>query len=232
MDSGDREAVTSDAAALRGKLEQSEHHLVEVSRKMTKAHKRQENLLAQFEAEIELLSDKVEQLEDECCEAEGARLKAESASAESEGRARSLMAELERYERRAAIQPAGVQELADQLEMANSVKEMMVNDMALRTDELAQLKVEHALVQAEKEETHLRMRKSEERVRVISLHMTKLEVQMAEWEQNHAELEEDKAKAFQEAMQSQETIIHQLEGKLADAIAQTPTKSSAKRWFA
>ena len=41
---------------------------------MTKAHKRQENLIAQYETEIDLLTDKVDQLEDECCEAEQARL--------------------------------------------------------------------------------------------------------------------------------------------------------------
>lgn len=44
---------------LQGKLAESEKHRVEVSRKMARTHKRQENMLAQFEAEVELLSEKV-----------------------------------------------------------------------------------------------------------------------------------------------------------------------------
>ena len=229
-DSEDKLALNQDE--LRGKLEQSEQHMSEVSRKMTKAHKRQENLLAQFEAEIDLLSDKVDQLEDECCEAEQARLAAEAQVATAEGQTRSLEAEIARHERRAAIQPVGTQELADQLEMANAVKDMLVNEMALRTDELACLKVEYAQVLEEKDECALRLRKSEEKSRRLRLHMTKLEVQLAEWGDTRAEEEEEVASAFRASMQGQEGRIRELEMRLAESQAKlAEAQSGKKRWF-
>ena len=213
------------ASELQGKLSASEAQLAEVSRKMTKAHKKQENLLTQFEAEIELLSDKVDQLEDECCEAEQARLIAESAQAEAEGKQREASAELERQSVRAAIQPAGTQELADQLEMANEVKQMLVSEMALFTDELATLKVQHAQTQVEKDEAVLRVRTGEEKSRRLRLHLTRLEVQIAEWNAVRAEEEEEKSQAFKAAMQAQEERILELERIVAEA-----APGGRKRW--
>ena len=212
---------------LQGKLAESENHLNQVSRKMTKAHKRQENLLAQFEAEIDLLSEKVDELEDECCKAEQARLHAESAHAEAEGQVRSVRSELERYERREAIQPAGMQELADQLEMANTVKEMLVNEMAIHTDELATLKVEYAQVEADREEGVLRLRKSDEKSRRLRLRMTSLEVHMEELNNSRADDDEEKAMVFKEVMQRQETRIRELEAQLAE---KQEGSGRIKRW--
>ena len=223
-DAEDRLVVQRD---LQGKLAESENHLVQVSRKMTKAHKRQENLLAQFEAEIDLLSEKVDELEDECCKAEQARLHAESAHAEAEGQVRSVRSELERYERREAIQPAGMQELADQLEMANTVKEMLVNEMAIHTDELATLKVEYAQVQADREEGVLRLRKSEEKSRRLRLRMTSLEVHMEDLNNSRADDDEEKAMVFKEVMQRQETRIRELEAQLAE---KQEGSGRIKRW--
>ena len=226
-DSDDRLAVVGSEAELQGKLSQSEAHLTEVSRKMTKAHKKQENLLAQFEAEIELLSDKVDQLEDECCEAEQARLGAESVQGDAERRCREVELELERHTRRAAIQPVGTQELADQLEMANEVKQTLVSEMALFTDELATLKVEYAQVQEDKDEAHLRVRKGEEKSRRLRLHLTRLEVQIADWNNARADEDEEKTLAFKAAMQAQEERIRELERMVAEAV---PPGGKAKRW--
>ena len=219
-DAEDKLAVEQD---LQGKLEQSENHLVEVSRKMTKAHKRQENLLGQYEAEMELLSEKVDQLEDECCEAEQARLAAEHSLSESEATAKRLKAEIDRQERRAAIQPAGAQELSDQLEMANTVKELLVSEMAVRTDELAVLKVEYAQVQAEREEGVLKLKKSDDKCRRLRLHMTRLEVQLADYDNSRADEEEEKAVVFRDLMQAQETKIRELEARI-EAGGGTPRK--------
>ena len=223
---GDDALAVGSREDLQGKLSKSEAHLAEVSRKMTKAHKKQENLLAQFEAEIDLLSDKVDQLEDECCEAEQARLAAESAQAEAEGQQRQAGAELERQLRRSAIQPAGTQELADQLEMANEVKQTLVSEMAVFTDELATLKVQHAQVQVEKDEACLRVRVGEEKSRRLRLHLTRLEVQISEWSAVRAEEEEEKTLAFAAAMKAQEERIRELERM----VAETVPPGGRKRW--
>ena len=219
------------AADLQDKLAASEKQRQDVARKMTKAHKRQENLLAQLEAEIEMLSDRVDLLEDECCEAE-AGLK------EAEERNRTLKVELGRYTAREAIQPVGLHELEDQLEMANEVQKDLTRDIMLRTEELAKLKVEHAVVQEEKEEVVGRLRRSEDKARRLAVKMTKLEVQLADADNVHAEEEEAKAEAFKMALERQEQHIRELEAQLAEAkqaagAAFSGKKSAggAKRWF-
>ena len=73
--------------------------------------------------------------------------------------------ELDRQEKRELIQPIGMQNMIDQLDMANHVKEALCHELALRTDELAEAKLEYAQVQAEREEGILRLRKSEEKSR-------------------------------------------------------------------
>ena len=217
-DSDDKLALgTSRDKVLEGKLAESEKHRIEVARKMTKAHKRQENLLAQFEAEIELLSEKVDQLEEECCEAEQAKLQVEKELTTSEEKAASLQAEMARHARREFIQPAGMQELLDTIEMDREVKETLCNDIAFRTEELAVLKVEHALVLNEKEEGRLRCRRSEEKARMLALRMTKLEVELAASANTHAEEEEEKAMVFKAALDAQEGRIRELEAQLAES---------------
>lgn len=222
-DSEDALALTR-SRDLEGRLAESEKHQAEVSRKMQKAHKRQENLLAQFETEIEMLSDKVDQLEDECCEVEQARIKAESMLSEEEQRSKQLRLEVDRHVAREVIQPAGTQELLDQLEMANDVKVTLINDIALRTEELAALKVEYAIAQAEKEELAQRLRRSDQKGRMLGLRMTKLEVQLADIDNAHALQEEEKAFVFKSALESQEARIRELE-----ALHVADTKRG-KRW--
>ena len=99
--------------------------------------------------------------------------------------------------------------------MANSVKEALVQEMAVRTDELATLKVEHAMVQAEKEEGVLRSRKQDEKSRRLRQHMTWLEVQLAEASNAHADADEEKTMAFKGLLESQEERIRELEVLLA-----------------
>lgn len=221
-DSEDSLAVAAGVSSrrdLEGKLAQSEKHRAEVARKMTKAHKRQENLLSQFEAEIELLSDKVEMLEEECCEAEQAKLLLEKELTVSEERVLSLRQELDRRARREIIQPAGMQELLDQIEMDKLVKEEMCGAMAEHNEELATLRVERAQMLTEKEEGRLRLRRSEERCRMLAVRMTKLEVDLATAENSHADEEEEKAKVFKAALDAQESRICELEKALSDAKA-------------
>ena len=122
---------------------------------------------------------------------------------------------------REVIQPAGTQELFDQLEMANVVRAELCNDIAMRTDELAILKVEHAQLQEEREDTAQRLRRSEQKSRLLALRMTKLEVKLADAQSTHAADDEEKALVFKEAMEAMEATsskrICGLEAQLAEA---------------
>ena len=71
---GGSSADEDDHLAVREQLAQTVEHASAVNRKMTKAHKTQQNVITQLESEIELLSEKVDQLEDECCSSEESRL--------------------------------------------------------------------------------------------------------------------------------------------------------------
>lgn len=228
-DSEDKIALSS-RIDLEGKLAESEKHRAEVARKMTKAHKRQENLLAQCEAEIEMLSDKVEQLEEECCEAEQARLQAEKDLTTSEEKVGAMKVELERRARRDVIQPAGTQELLDQIEMDKLVKQEMCDAMAVTNEELASLRVERAQILTEKEENKLKLRRSEERCRALAVRMTKLEVELAGAESANADAEEEKAKVFKSLLEGQEARIRELERELAEAKKASSAGGQRKKW--
>jgi chromosome segregation ATPase len=184
---------------------------------MTKAHKHQQNLLTQFEAEIEMLSDKVDALEDECGESEQARLKLEGQLSEVTGQRNELQKELDRKSARLVIQPEGHQELLDQLEMANEVKEALCNDIAMRTEELAAAKLQYAQVVAEKEEQSHRLRRAENKSKLLSLRMTKLEVALADAQNVAADDEEEKALVFKQLLVEQESRIRELEASLAES---------------
>jgi len=184
-DSDDALALQQD---LEGQLEQSREHARVVSRKMTKAHKQQQNLLDQFQAEIELLADKVDQLEDECCQTEQDKLRVEEELRETEESCLEMRRELDRQAARQYIQPVGMQELLDQLEMANQVKDTLCNEIAVRNEELATAKLEHVQVQADLEEMSHRLRRAEEKrqrylmmSRLFTLQSPSTSVQIADW---------------------------------------------------
>lgn len=59
---------------------------------------------------------------------------------------RELRREADRQAARAYIQPVGMQDLLDQLEVANDVKDALCQDIALRNEQLAAAKLECAQV--------------------------------------------------------------------------------------
>ena len=59
--------------------------------------------------------------------------------------------------------------------------------------------------------------------------MTRLEVQLADWDNAHAEAEEEKATAFKLALQAQQERILELETKLADTTGGSASSSKGKR---
>lgn len=131
--------------------------------------------------------------------------------------------------RRAHIQPAGVQDLKDQLEIANEVRATLCADIARLTEELVQAKLMSAQEQSDREVMEHKLLRAEERCRSVALRMTKLEVrlcaranalcavissvelahpltwqvQLSEYQNSAAENDELKANAFMEAMQYQ-----------------------------
>ena len=180
----------------------------------------------------------VEQLEDECCAAEHAKLAVEKDLAEErcgtpplalpwphrceERRLpsspclrrlvhQSATRELERLAARAHIQPAGLQELQDQLEVAGDVREALCNDVAKTTEELVEAKLQLALAQTERDELVQRLRKGTQKQQKLALRITELEVQLANAQNAHADQEEELAQVFRDAMQRQEERIRELE---------------------
>jgi len=141
-----------------------------------------------------------------------------------EDKCREMRRELDRQAKRQIIQPVGMQELLDQIEMANEVKDTLCHDIALRTEELATAKLEYAQVQAEKEELGGRLHRAEEKRQRYAVQMTKLEVQLADSQNSHAEMEEEKANVFKAVMGEQEARIRELEAQLTDV-----KKSTSKR---
>ena len=146
----------------------------------------------------------------------------------------------ERAARREQIQPAGLQELQDQLEMADEVRATLCADIAKRTEELVQVratpptlpaggacaptcavrpqvKLERAQESVLLEETVHKLRHQTAKNRQLALRMTELEVQLAERENTSAETEEGIAGAFREVMQMQEKKIIDLEERLRES---------------
>jgi len=221
-DSGDKLASAQD---LQGKLDRSEAHRQEVARKLGKARKNQQNLLTQYEAEIAHLAEKVEMLEDEVGDVMQEKLDLQSELQADRERLSAAQRELERQARRAHIQPAGVQDLRDQLEIANDVRATLCADIAKLTEELVMAKLIAAQEQSEREVIEHKLLRAEEKGRNIALRMTKMEVQLVEYQDQNAENDELKANAFMEAMRLQEKKIQELEEELKEARA-----SKGWRW--
>jgi len=200
-------------------LDRSEQHREEVARKLGKARKHQQSLLTQYETEIELLNHRLEQMEDEIGDEMQERLNMETACAEAHRELEEAKQELSelraRHARRTAIQPEGMQELQDQLEMAEEVRTTLCADLASLTEELVQAKLARAEEQEEKEMMEHRLRRGAEKQRNLALKMTELEVKVAELTSNGAEHDEHIAEAFKEVMQNQEQQIRELKEKLA-----------------
>ena len=141
-----------------------------------------------------------------------------------------MKVELERRARRDVIQPAGTQELLDQIEMDKLVKQEMCDAMAVTNEELASLRVERAQILTEKEENKLKLRRSEERCRALAVRMTKLEVELAGAESANADAEEEKAKVFKSLLEGQEARIRELERELAEAKKASSAGGQRKKW--
>jgi len=214
---GGSSADEDDHLAVREQLAQTVEHASAVNRKMTKAHKTQQNVITQLESEIELLSEKVDQLEDECCGSEESRLCLEGALAEAQQRQRDMQVELHRQAKRQFIQPIGMQDLLDQLEVANDVKQQLCSDIAQFTEELAQAKLYCAQVREEADENAMRVRRADQKSRLLSLRMSKLEVELANAQNVAAEDEEQKAMVFKSVMDEQEARIRELQLQLDNA---------------
>ena len=182
---------------------------------------------------MQLLAEKVEQLEDECCATEEEKLKLETSLEEEQARLKAAKAEVERQTARAHIQPVGIQELEDQLEVAADVRETLCSDIARLTEELVQSKLEHAQDQAGVEDANQKLRRSDARLRATAIKMTRLEVQLADSANSHAEQEEELAKVFREAMLQQEGRIRELEAAAASGAPPEKEKSRGgpKKWF-
>jgi len=240
---GDNEDKLAWQQDLRGKLDRSEQHREEVARKLGKARKHQQNLLAQYETEIELYTQRLEQMEEELGEEMEARLNKESACAQAEAQLDETRRELnelrERQTRRALIQPGGLQELQDELEMAEEVRATLCANLSNLTDELVQVKLSRAQEQDEREVLEQRLRRSTDKQRAIALRMTELEVRLADVNMSYSENEEKISTAFKDVMQQQEGQIRDLREQLAalqgtvqgGKCASTPSRErAAKKW--
>ncbi len=174
----------------------------------------------------------MEALEDECCETEVQKLAVEKELASATHRLSAATAELERQANRQLIQPEGVQELTDQLEVSNAVRATLCGDIAKLTEELVQAKLDRALELSDREELAQKLRRSNARARQLAMRMTELEVQLSASDNAHAEQEEELAQAFREAMQLQERRIRELEASAStDDRAAAEHKASKKKWF-
>ena len=83
----------------------------------------------------------------------------------------------------------------------------------------------HPQVQAEKEELGGRLHRAEEKRQRYAVQMTKLEVQLADSQNSHAEMEEEKANVFKAVMGEQEARIRELEAQLTDVKRSTSKRS-------
>lgn len=205
----------------QGKLTRAEQHREDNARKLAKARKHQQSLLAQSEAEIDLLSQRLEAMEDEIGSEMQMRIDLEkehmALRAETEAMARENDELRDRAARREAVKPVGLLELQDQLEMADEVRGTLCADIAKLTEELVTVKLQRALDESDKEALRQRLRASTEKQRQLAVRMTELEVQLSERDETGAETEEAIAGAFREVMQLQEKKVRELEAALAEA---------------
>ena len=204
-----------------------------MARKLGKARKHQQNQLAQYEAEIGMLAEKVELMEDEIGGEIQARLELQTKLEQEQKKVEGMGAELkdvrERQARRAQIMPEGVQELHDQIEMAHSVRATLCADIAKLTEELVEAKLTCAQESERSETLEGKLRRAGEKQRALSARMTELEVKLAVLQSNEADNEEAIAEAFKEVMKEQEEKIMALEEQLH---ASKQSAQPIKRGFA
>ena len=217
-DDDDQLAMQQMRQDLQVKLDRSEQHREEVARKLGKARKHQQNQIQQYEAEISLLADKSELMEDEIGDEIQARLELQTELEQARKKLEGMEAELgdvrERQAKRAHILPEGVQELTDQLEMAHSVRQTLCADIAKLTEELVEAKLLAAQESERSEGLEGKLRRSGDKQRMLSVRMTELEMLVEDGKNQGADTEEHFAEAFKEVMQEQELKILRLEEQL------------------
>ena len=230
-DDNDHLALEAARQDLQSKLDRSEQHREEVARKLGKARKHQQNQLAQYEAEICMLSDKVELMEDEIGDEIQARLELQTQLEQEQKKVEGMAAELQdvrdRQARRAHILPEGVQELHDQLEMAHSVRATLCADIAKLTEELVEAKLLAAQESERSETLEGKLRRAGEKQRMLSVRMTELEMMVEDGKTKEADNEEQIAEAFKEVMKEQELKILALEEQLHEARTNKPAASGS-----
>ena len=201
-DDDDQLAMQQMRQDLQVKLDRSEQHREEVARKLGKARKHQQNKIQQYEAEIILLAEKSELMEDEIGDEIQARLELQTELEQARKKLEGLEAELgdvrERQAKRAHILPEGVQELTDQLEMAHSVRQTLCADIAKLTEELVEAKLSSAQESERAQKLEGKVCRGAEKQLAVALRMTDLEVRLAEALGTQGENEEAIAEAFKE----------------------------------
>ena len=230
VDDDDTLAIEAARQDLQSKLDRSEQHREEVARKLGKARKHQQNQLAQYEAEIGMLAEKVELMEDEIGDEIQARLELQTQLEQEQKKVEGMAAELQdardRQARRAHILPEGVQELHDQIEMAHSVRATLCNDIAKLTEELVEAKLLAAQESERSETLEGKLRRAGDKQRMLSVRMTELEMLVEDGKNQGADTEEHIAEAFKEVMQEQELKILRLEEQLHEARTAKPAAAS------
>jgi len=220
-DDDDQLAMQQMRQDLQVKLDRSEQHREEVARKLGRARKHQQNQIQQYEAEISLLAEKSELMEDEIGDEIQARLELQTELEQARKKLEGLEAELGdvrgRQAKRAHILPEGVQELTDQLEMAHSVRQTLCADIAKLTEELVEAKLLSAQESDRAQRLEGKMCRGAEKQLAVALRMTELEVRLAEAQGTQGENEEAIAEAFKEVMKEQEQKIMTLEEELHQA---------------
>ena len=142
-------------------------------------------------------------LEDEVGDVMQEKLDLQSEHEQDRERLAAAQRELERQAQRGRIQPVGVQELKDQLDISNDVRQQLCDDIARLTEDLVHAKLMHAQEMEQAEELRHKLLRAGTKQRALALRMTELEVQLVQAEDEVAKNDELKAGAFMEALQQQ-----------------------------